>query len=72
MTRYRWVHHEGDVLFEVGIHPDGSLHARLLDERKRQRRQARARNARVCVSPLSLYPSYYKKGVTREPVRVLW
>jgi hypothetical protein len=49
MTRYRWVHHEGDVLFEVGIHPDGSLHARLLDERKRQRRQARARNARVCV-----------------------
>ncbi len=29
MTRYRWVHYEGDVLFEVGIHPDGSLHARL-------------------------------------------
>ena len=58
MTRYRWVHHEDDVLFEIGVHPDGTLYnprgypedivraaVTAADERKRQRRQASARKA---------------------------
>jgi len=55
MGNYRWVHHEDEILFEVGIRPDGTLHnprgypedlvrAAVIaaDERKRQRRSRAA------------------------------
>jgi hypothetical protein len=58
MTMYKWVHHDGGKLYEVGILPDGTLRnprgypdeivrAAVLatDERRRERRSRGAKKA---------------------------